>query len=57
MACVASGMSHTSGDVTLDMHTSTLKNRAADWTPPRQKPDGGRRTAEKEPSAYKFSSP
>ena len=44
MACVASGMSHTSGDVTLDMRTGILKNRAADWTLPEQ-------------STEKFSSP
>ena len=35
MACVTSGMIHTSGDVTLDMRTSALE-------PPLKSTDGGK---------------
>ena len=42
MACVASGMSHTSGDGALDKSTRALEPGPADWAPPLKIADSGK---------------
>ena len=42
MACVTSDMSHTSGDGDIGHAHRRTRTGPSDWTPPRQKPDGGK---------------